>query len=318
MLTWVHYRGRLIVALLAAGNLFCTGCPFVLVRDAGRRFWRHRTLAALASHEMDRHRAASSRSSLPTSCSICGRLPRATAWLVWPTSPPRWRSISVFSGATSASTSARSVSSTSWRRRCRRSSCGCGAETCRTCRTVDCIKGRRDEAVPSRVVRRGCELGLFLPSKVGNLDCTFCLDCVHACPHDNIALATRLPGLELVDPRRRSGVGWLSRRCDIAVLAVLFVFGGLINAFGMAAPARAMEQGLAHVLGAHRRVRCWRHCSRSCSSRIRSCSGGAAALDSMAHRWTAFSPLPGRDRLLVLRSFRLASVCGWHTTGFIC
>jgi hypothetical protein len=37
VLTWVHYRGLLVVALLAAGNLFCTGCPFVLVRDAGRR-----------------------------------------------------------------------------------------------------------------------------------------------------------------------------------------------------------------------------------------------------------------------------------------
>ena len=43
VLTWVHYRGLLVVALLAAGNLFCTGCPFVLVRDAGRRVrppWR--------------------------------------------------------------------------------------------------------------------------------------------------------------------------------------------------------------------------------------------------------------------------------------
>ena len=29
--------------------------------------------------------------------------------------------------------------------------------------------------------------GLYLPAKVGNIDCTFCLDCVHACPHDNIA-----------------------------------------------------------------------------------------------------------------------------------
>jgi polyferredoxin len=37
VLTWVHYRGLLVIALLAAGNLFCTGCPFVLVRDAGRR-----------------------------------------------------------------------------------------------------------------------------------------------------------------------------------------------------------------------------------------------------------------------------------------
>ena len=46
-------------------------------------------------------------------------------------------------------------------------------------------------------------LGLFLPAKVGNLDCTLCLDCVQACPHDNVALASRLPGLELADARRR-------------------------------------------------------------------------------------------------------------------
>jgi hypothetical protein len=115
---------------------------------------------------------------------------------------------------------------------------------------VDCIKGRRDEAVPSRVLRRGCELALFLPAKTGNLDCTFCLDCVQACPHDNIAVATRVPGLELIDSRRRSGIGWLPRRRDIAALSVAFVFGGLINALGMTAPARIAEQTLAQVLGA--------------------------------------------------------------------
>ena len=32
-----HYRGLLVIALLAAGNFFCTGCPFVLARDVGRR-----------------------------------------------------------------------------------------------------------------------------------------------------------------------------------------------------------------------------------------------------------------------------------------
>ena len=37
VLTWVHYRGLLVVALLAAGNLFCAGCPFILARDWGRR-----------------------------------------------------------------------------------------------------------------------------------------------------------------------------------------------------------------------------------------------------------------------------------------
>jgi Fe-S-cluster-containing hydrogenase component 2 len=123
-------------------------------------------------------------------------------------------------------------------------------ETCRTCQTVDCIRGRRAENEPSRVTQRGCELSLFLPAKVGNMDCTFCLDCVQACPRDNIAIGARVPALELVDPRRRSGIGWLTRRRDVAALALVFVFGGLINALGMTAPARAMEHSLAALIGA--------------------------------------------------------------------
>ena len=55
--------------------------------------------------------------------------------------------------------------------------------------------------------------------------------------------------MELADPRRRSGVGWLARRPDIAALAVLFVFGGLLNAFAMVAPVYRLETWIAHVLG---------------------------------------------------------------------
>src|SRR5690606_5171992 len=40
LLTWVHYRGFLILALVAAGNLFCMGCPFMLPRNTARRFFR--------------------------------------------------------------------------------------------------------------------------------------------------------------------------------------------------------------------------------------------------------------------------------------
>src|SRR6185436_6530939 len=65
----------------------------------------------------------------------------------------------------------------------------------------------------------------------------------------NIALGTRLPGLELADPRRRSGVGWLARRWDIAVLAVLFAFGALLNAFAMVAPVYRLEAWLARLVG---------------------------------------------------------------------
>jgi polyferredoxin len=39
-LSWVHYRGILVLVLLAAGNLFCLACPFMLVRNFARRFFK--------------------------------------------------------------------------------------------------------------------------------------------------------------------------------------------------------------------------------------------------------------------------------------
>lgn len=250
VLSWVHYRGLLVVALVAAGNFFCTGCPFVLVRDAGRRLrapslrWPRSlrrkwigialVVAVLFAYELYDLWA----------------LPRATAWLVLGYFAAALVVDLLFAGATFCkylcpigqfSFAGSTVSPLELR--------VLQPETCRSCRTVDCIRGRRDPAAPRSVLQRGCELALFLPSKVGNLDCTFCLDCVHACPHDNIALAARTPGLELTDNGRRSGIGRLSRRPDIAVLFVVFVFGGVLNAFGMSAPAHAFEHFVAHTLG---------------------------------------------------------------------
>jgi ferredoxin len=245
---WVHYRGLLVVALLAAGNLFCSGCPFVLVRDAGRRLvpprytfprWLRTKWAAIA---------------LFAAVLYCYELfdlwalPRATAWLVLAYFVSALAVDLLFKGAAFCKYLCpvgqfNFVASTCSPLELRIKD----SDTCRTCRTVDCIKGTRSAA--GIVLQRGCELRLFLPSKVGNMDCTLCLDCVHACPHDNIALAARLPGAELADPRRRSGIGRLGKRRDIAALAVLFTFGSLVNAFGMIAPARSIEAWTSQALG---------------------------------------------------------------------
>ena len=250
VLTWVHYRGLLIIALLAAGNLFCMGCPFVLVRDAGRRFlppafrWPRRLrtkwvalglfVLVLFIYELFDLWA----------------LPRATAYLVLGYFGAALTVDLAFSGATFCKYLCpigqfNFVASTMSPLELHIKT----ESTCRSCRTADCIKGRRQPDAPQVVVQRGCELGLFLPLKVGNMDCTFCLDCVQACPHDNVALTSRLPGMELADPRRRSGVGWLSKRPDIAGLAALFVFGAMLNAFAMVAPVYRLETWMAHLLG---------------------------------------------------------------------
>src|SRR5262249_41196059 len=97
-------------------------------------------------------------------------------------------------------------------------------EVCASCRTKDCIRGR--DGIP------GCELHLFQPRKAGNMDCTFCLDCVHACPHDNIVMSARPPGSDLWRETPGSDVRRLGKRPDVAVLVVVVVFGAFTNAAG--------------------------------------------------------------------------------------
>jgi polyferredoxin len=253
VLTWVHYRGLLVVALLAAGNFFCAGCPFVLVRDWGRRLhaptrlWPKRLrgkwiaivlfVVVLFSYELFDLWA----------------LPRGTAYLVLAYFVAALAIDTVFKGATFCkhlcpigqfNFVASTMSPLELQIR--------EPATCQACRTSDCIAGRRSPEsaqAPAALLQRGCELGLYLPAKVGNIDCTFCLDCVQACPHDNIALTVRAPAIELVDDRRRSGIGRLVRRSDIAVLAVLFVFGAIMNAFAMVAPIHRVELWLAGAIG---------------------------------------------------------------------
>jgi ferredoxin len=249
VLSWVHYRGLLVGALLVAGNVFCHACPMVLVRDAARRL-----------HRPARHwpRAlAGKRLAVPLFVLVLfayerfdlWALPAATAWLV----------VGYFAAALVTDLTFRGASF------CRHV-CPVGqfnflastlsplelrvrdADTCRSCATADCIKGRRAPDTRT-VVQRGCELGLFLPTKVGNLDCTFCLDCVQACPHDNVAIAMRVPGEELADDGRRSAIGRLSRRADLAALALVFTFSALLNAFAMTAPVHRAAAWLSGALG---------------------------------------------------------------------
>jgi NAD-dependent dihydropyrimidine dehydrogenase PreA subunit len=250
VLTWVHYRGVLVLVLLLAGNLFCLACPFMLPRALARKLFkpvlnwprrlRHKGIAValfvavLFSYELF---------DLWSS-------PWWTAWLI----------AVYFAAALAVDALFKHASFCKW-------VCPLGQfnfiastvsplevmvrdpDTCATCTTYDCIRGTRDPGDRSKIVQRGCEMGLFLPLKQGNMDCTFCLDCVHACPHDNVALTTRLPASELwIDPRR-SGIGRFSKRNDLAALALLFTFGALLNAFAMVSPVYAVQVWLAEVLG---------------------------------------------------------------------
>lgn len=250
LLTWVHYRGVLVLVLLVAGNFLCMACPFMLPRELARRFfkpvlnWPRRLrskwlalglfVAVLFAYEL---------------FDLWG-VPLWTAWLI----------LAYFAGALLVDTLFKNASFCKYV--CPLGQFNFAASTlsplevrvrdlgtCASCTTHDCIRGTRHEDDRALVLQRGCELALFQPTKVGNMDCTFCLDCVHACPHDNVALTTRLPGSELWNGERASGIGRLTRRTDLSALAVLFAFGALLNAFGMVSPVYAVQAWLAEVLG---------------------------------------------------------------------
>ena len=251
VLTSIHWRGLLMIGLLAVGNVFCAACPMVLARDAGRRVvsprfawpgrlrgkWIALVLLGLVlfSYELF----------------DLWDLPAATAGVVLGYFALALAIDVLFKGATFCkhicpigqfNFIASTMSPAELKIK--------DGQTCAACRGFDCISGRQTATEPVRLVQRGCELGLFLPGKIGNLDCTLCLDCVHACPHDNIALVTRVPGLELLDRGRRSGIGRLDERPDLAALAIVFTFAALLSAFAMTAPALALERQLGSLLHA--------------------------------------------------------------------
>ena len=248
--TWVHFRGALVFVLLLAGNFFCLACPFMLVRNLARKFF----------HPVRNWPRFLRNKWIPLVLLIAMLF--LYEWLdLWAT--PWWTAwliISYFAGALVIDAIFKHAPFCKF-------VCPIGQfnfvsstvsplevkvrdlDVCTACATKDCIRGKREPAAPLVVIQRGCELALFQPRKVGNIDCTFCLDCVQACPHENVGIISRLPATELMTDGMRSGVGFLSKRKDLAALVIVFSFGALLNAFGMVSPVYALEQWLANVIG---------------------------------------------------------------------
>jgi cytochrome c oxidase assembly factor CtaG len=232
VLPWTYGRALIVVALLAAGNLFCMACPFTLPRELGRR-------VGLATRYWPR--------TLRTKWFAVGLLilvfwayeafgvwdsPKLTAWIL----------VGYFAAAFAVDTFFRGASFCKY-------VCPIGQfnfvsslvsplevrvrsrDACTACTTHDCIRGNPHQ--------RGCELHLFLPRKAGNMDCTFCLDCVKACPHDNVAILAGAPG---------SSLGRFSHRPDIAALALVVVFSAFASAGAMVIPMAAWRDRATLVL----------------------------------------------------------------------
>ena len=242
VLPWIHWRGLLILSLLVAGNFFCMACPFTLPRQfashwlpVGRpwpRRFRSKWLAAgLVAIFLWSYEAFALWDS-----------PWVTAWIAIGYFMAAFLVDSIFSGAAFCKyvcpigqfnfvQSLVSPLEVSVRR----------PAFCTSCKTKECIRGNGTIA--------GCEMDLFQPHKSGNLDCTFCLDCVHVCPHENVGVLAFVPGKTLWSDPFRSGIGRLGQRPDVAALVLVLVFGAFANAAGMVGPVVEWQAQLCSLLG---------------------------------------------------------------------
>lgn len=262
---WVQFRGIAVLILLLAGNLFCMGCPFTLPRSLakrlslrGRRFpqgLRNKWIAIVGLFLLF---------SVYEYLNLWSS-PWLTAWVIVAYFLASFALEAIFTesafckyvcplGAFNFVYSTVSPTQITVK----------SHEICATCVGKECVNGsyspqttiRLDaitvaDADAPREVRvehgpggtLGCGTELFAPQMRGNMDCTMCLDCVRACPHDNVSLFTRAPGREL------SRVDSWPRRWDMSLLAVALAFMGISNAFGMVPPYYDLQAWLAINLG---------------------------------------------------------------------
>ncbi len=231
----------MVLSLLVAGNLSCMACPFTLPRTIGRRFisprweWPRRLESKwLAIGLLVLFFWAYEALDLWLS-------PWWTAWIVVGYFVAAFSIDMLFRGAAFCKyvcpvgqfQFAQSLVSP-WQVRVRE------PDVCTGCRTKECMRGG------SHV--RGCELQLIVPRKSDNLDCTFCLDCVHACPAANVGI---LATVQLGAPASSAANGFraIAQRADLAVLLLLLVSAAFANAAGMIGPTVNAERWLEGALG---------------------------------------------------------------------
>lgn len=229
VLPWTYWRGMAVVVLLVAGNWLCFACPLTLPRALARRLGGGR-----------RPWPGVLRSKWLAVALLVAFFTGYEVWMPWDS--PRWTAglvVAYFALAFAVEARWASGSFCRW-------VCPVGqfqfvqslvsplevrirqASACATCTTHDCL--------------RACDVDLLLPRKAGNLDCTFCLDCARACPHDNVGILATAPGAALARPSRRL------LRADTIGLVLVLVAGAFATAAAMTTPAVGPALALLVVL----------------------------------------------------------------------
>ncbi|MAS35458.1 MAG: FesM [Anaerolineaceae bacterium] len=260
---WVHYRGLVVIALLLVGNLFCMGCPFHIPRTLAKRLsLRGRRFPKILRNKWIAIGSLFLLFFLYESLNLWAS-PSLTAWVIVAYFVASFAMEAVFTesafckyvcplGTFNFVYSTASPTQIATKR----------ADVCANCQGKECINGSwasqpiiRTDEIPitnetgdietqARQVDNGplgvlgCGTQLFAPQIKSNLDCVFCLDCVRACPHENIGLMVRTPGRELMQ------VDAWPKKWDISFLVIILAFMGVVNAFGMVPPVYELQNAL--------------------------------------------------------------------------
>jgi polyferredoxin len=257
---WVHYRGLVVLVILLAGNLFCMGCPFTIPRTLAKRLSRR-----------GRRFPRILRNKWLAILSLFGLFfiyewldlwasPLLTAWVIIAYFVASFVLEAVFSESafckyvcplgtfnfvySTASPTQIAIKDETVCASCVGKECVNGSYAPQTNIRIDQIPIGDGQTTAREVKHQpqgtlGCGTELFPPQIKSNMDCVFCLDCVRACPHDNIGLMTRTPGRELHQPH-----AW-SKRWDVSLLVIMLAFMAVVNAFGMVPPVFRLLAWLA-------------------------------------------------------------------------
>lgn len=219
---WVHFRGLVVLALLLVGNLFCMACPFPWVRSFahGRGFGRLRWPMRLRN----KYVALLALFALLYAYEALDlwRSPWLTAWLTVAYFAVAFAAELLFEGSPFCKyVCPLGTFNTLYSNASPLRIQALDPNRCLTCVGKECLNGSSTVA--------GCGTSLFVPQMQTQVDCLLCLDCVRACPHDNVGLLIGRPGRALT-----SG-GWRERP-DLGLLVMSLCFLALANAFGMTPP----------------------------------------------------------------------------------
>ena len=272
---WLHYRGLVVIALALFGNAFCAACPLMLTRGASKRLER------LLPQKFEWPRFLKNKFFVIGFLFFyffsyeyfdLWASPWLTAWLAIGYFGAALVIDTLFKAGTFcryvcplgnfnfvlASASPSQITAVNH-------------DVCRNCEHKPCLQGRYTSNaqttnvplpqqtngnkevsfIPTESVTHGngsgffpgCETELFVPTMQSNMDCTYCFNCVRACPYDNVALTVRNPSWEWTRQP------WLKRgRLAVMVMGVLLTYYGLMNAVAMIGPYFTVAQGFANFL----------------------------------------------------------------------